>query len=228
MGKKNEPMIDIHCGDCTTILNQISVPSNSVIVTDPPFNIDYKYKSYGDKRKETEYLAWLVSVIGDKPSVLIHYPEMLFKIAKALDKVPQRVISWCYNSNTARQHRDVAFFGVKPVMKQVTQPYKNPNDKRIKKRLAMGYTGAAMYDWFVVNQVKNVSKAKNGINHPCTMPLEVMERIVGVLPKGVTVIDPFMGAGTTGMACKKLGYDFIGIELDKDYFRLAQERIKTI
>lgn len=54
-----------------------------------------------------------------------------------------------------------------------------------------------------------------------------MERIVGVLPKGVTVIDPFMGAGTTGIACKKLGYDFIGIELDNDYFRIAEERIKA-
>lgn len=91
----------------------------------------------------------------------------------------------------------------------------------------MGYVGAAMYDWFVVNQVKNVSKTKDGINHPCTMPVEVMERIVGVLPKGVTVIDPFMGAGTTGIACKKLGYDFIGIELDNDYFRIAEERIKA-
>mgnify|MGYP003522824793 CR=1 FL=1 len=43
----------------------------------------------------------------------------------------------------------------------------------------MGYAGAAMYDWFVVNQVKNVSKTKDGINHPCTMPVEVMERIFG-------------------------------------------------
>ena len=35
------------------------------------------------------------------------------------------------------------------------------------------------------------------------------------------------GAGTTGIACKKLGYDFIGIELDNDYFRIAEERIKA-
>lgn len=138
MGKKNEPMIDIYFGDCTTILNQISVPSNSVIVTDPPFNIGYKYRSYGDNRKESEYLSWLASIIGNHPSVLIHYPEMLFKIAKALDRFPERVISWCYNSNTARQHRDIAFFGVKPVMRQVTQPYKNMNDKRIKKKIING------------------------------------------------------------------------------------------
>ena len=52
-----------------------------------------------------------------------------------------------------------------------------------------------------------------------------MENIIGVLPKGKTIIDPFMGSGTTGLACKKLGYDFIGIEIDEDYFNLSQERI---
>lgn len=82
-----------------------------------------------------------------------------------------------------------------------------------------------MYDWININQVKNVSKANQGISHPCTMPVEVMEKIVGVLPKGNTIIDPFMGSGTTGIACAKLGYDFIGIELDESYFNLAKSRI---
>ena len=57
------------------------------------------------------------------------------------------------------------------------------------------------------------------------MPLEVMKHIVGILPKDYTIVDPFMGSGTTGVACKELGYDFIGIEQDIDYFKLAEERI---
>jgi len=44
--------------------------------------------------------------------------------------------------------------------------------------------------------------------------------------KGI-VLDPFMGSGTTGIACVKTGRDFIGIELDKDYFEIAQKRIKA-
>jgi DNA modification methylase len=40
-----------------------------------------------------------------------------------------------------------------------------------------------------------------------------------------TILDPFMGSGTTGVACKKLNRDFIGIELDADYFKIASERI---
>lgn len=59
------------------------------------------------------------------------------------------------------------------------------------------------------------------------MPLEVMENIIGIMPKDVVVIDPFMGTGTTGLACKKYGLDFIGIEIDKDYFEMAQERLNS-
>ena len=57
------------------------------------------------------------------------------------------------------------------------------------------------------------------------MPIELMEKVIGVLPKGRLIIDPFMGSGTTGLACKKLGYDFIGIEIDEEYFNLSQARI---
>jgi DNA modification methylase len=60
------------------------------------------------------------------------------------------------------------------------------------------------------------------------MPQEVMNNIVGILPKDekLVVVDPFMGSGTTGIACKKYDVDFIGIELDTEYFKIAQNRIE--
>lgn len=60
------------------------------------------------------------------------------------------------------------------------------------------------------------------------MPLEVMKNIIGILPDGATVIDPFMGSGTTGVACAELGVDFVGIELDKQYFEIAKSRIEVV
>ena len=59
------------------------------------------------------------------------------------------------------------------------------------------------------------------------MPLEVMKNIIGILPEDYTILDPFMGSGTTGVACKLLGRDFIGIELDKKYFKIAEQRINN-
>ena len=211
--------------NCLEVIDDVvSKAINPIIVTDPPFNIGYHYNSYKDNRKEEEYLEMLKRIFELSPFVVVHYPEAIYKIAAKLGGVvPERVCSWVYNSNTAKQHRDIAYFGIKPNMAQVKQPYKNLNDKRIQKRIAEGKTGAKLYDWWEINQVKNVSKEKT--NHPCQMPIEVMRRVVGVLPKNATIIDPFMGSGTTGVACKELGYEFIGVEMDKDYFEICKERL---
>lgn len=216
--------IRLYNGDCLECFKELSL-DNAVIVTDPPFNVRYKYNSYKDNMPEDEYFEWLNSILTyfGKSFVCIHYPEALYKLAIKVGEAPQRVVSWVYNTNTAKQHRDIAFWGVNPNFRQVVQPYKNPTDKRIKERMSRGIMGGKLYDWWNINQVKNVQK--NGINHPCIMPIEVMKNVIGILPKDVTVIDPFMGSGTTGMACAELGVDFVGIELDKGYFEIAQRRI---
>jgi len=63
--------------------------------------------------------------------------------------------------------------------------------------------------------------------HPTQKPLALMKWCIGFLPEDAqTILDPFMGSGTTGVACAKLGRKFIGIELDEDYFNIACERIR--
>ena len=62
--------------------------------------------------------------------------------------------------------------------------------------------------------------------HPTQKPVALMRWCIGFLPKANTILDPFMGSGTTGVACVKLGRRFIGIELDPDYFEIACERIR--
>ena len=194
-----------------------------VVVTDPPFNVGYHYRGYRDRMSETDYYAMIAEVTQLTPSVIIHYPEQMHRLSIEKGEVPERVVAWTYNSNTAKQHRDVAFYGIKPDFTRVKQPYKNPNDKRIKKRIAEG-KGARLYDWWEINQVKNTTKGKTA--HPCQMPLEVMKRIIGVLPDGIGVIDPFTGSGTTGVACKQLGVPFIGYEIVPEYADIARKRIE--
>jgi DNA modification methylase len=62
--------------------------------------------------------------------------------------------------------------------------------------------------------------------HPTQKPVSLMEWCLGFLPDARTILDPFMGSGTTGVACVKLGRRFIGIELDEGYFNIACERIR--
>lgn len=198
-----------------------------VIITDPPFNIGYHYKSYKDKMKNDDYYKMLkqVFMMYDVPFVCIHYPENLHLLSLSLSLAPTKVVSWVYNSNTGKQHRDIAFYKIKPNFSQVKQPYKNLNDKRIRERIKRGIVGGRLYDWWNINQVKNVSKKE--IQHPCVMPIQVMEQIIGILPKDIIVFDPFCGSGTTGLACKKMGIDFIGTEIDKNYCEIALRRLKS-
>ncbi|HCH73080.1 MAG TPA: hypothetical protein DFK19_16175 [Ochrobactrum sp.] len=65
-----------------------------------------------------------------------------------------------------------------------------------------------------------------GAQHPTQKPIEVMVWSVQQLNKADVILDPFMGSGTTGVACVKLGRSFIGIEIEPDYFEIACERIR--
>lgn len=166
-----------------------------------------------------------VFTIREIPFVVVHYAENIARLSIELGIAPTKIVSWVYNSNTKRQHRVIAYYGIQPDFSLVKQPYKNPKDKRVAERIANGSKGTDLYDWWNVNQVKNVSKEKT--SHPCQMPLEVMEKAIGIIPGEYTIIDPFMGSGTTGVACKKQNKNFIGIEIDSEYFNIAKNRIEN-
>lgn len=68
--------------------------------------------------------------------------------------------------------------------------------------------------------------SKENINHPCPVPVELMERIILLTTnEGDTVLDPFMGSGTTAIACINTKRNYIGFEIDKDYYLSSLERI---
>jgi site-specific DNA-methyltransferase (adenine-specific) len=75
-----------------------------------------------------------------------------------------------------------------------------------------------------------VSKSERGEDntHPTVKPQELMKYLCRlVTPKGGTVLDPFMGSGSTGIAAKDEGFEFIGIEREKEYFEIAEKRINS-
>ena len=74
----------------------------------------------------------------------------------------------------------------------------------------------------------NISKGTARPDHPCPKPLPLMLELVRLFTDpGDTILDPFMGSGTTGVACVELGRNFIGIEKDKKWFDVAQQRIES-
>ena len=76
--------------------------------------------------------------------------------------------------------------------------------------------------------LKEFTKCPKGMDktHPCEKPVALMEWCLGFLPDAETILDPFMGSGTTLVACAKMGRKGIGIELDPDYFDIACRRVE--
>lgn len=79
----------------------------------------------------------------------------------------------------------------------------------------------------IIYQAKASKKDRGeGNNHATVKPTALMEYLIKMVTReGQTVLEPFMGSGTTGVACKNINRNFIGIELQKDYFEIAKKRI---
>jgi DNA modification methylase len=210
--------ITIYHGDCREILPQFP---KAIVVTDPPYNIGYHYDTYKDSLSEEQYRELIASTVRT-PSVVIHYPEDMFGISSALNELPEKCVAWVYNANTPRQHRMIAWFGCEPDFSLVKQPYKNPTDKRIEALIQNGSAGTNLYDWWNVEQVKNVDEEKT--QHPCQIPLEIMSKVLAITPDAL-IVDPFCGSGTTLRAAKDLGRKAIGIEIEEKYCEIAAKRL---
>jgi len=121
------------------------------IITDPPYNVGYKYNSYKDNMHTEDYmnLFILISEFSEenKSNIsIMHYPTDAVKYFTQTIGIPDTITTWVYNSNTPKQQRLIFNYG-NFYRNQVRQPYKNPTDKRIKERISNGKVDAKAYDW---------------------------------------------------------------------------------
>jgi len=218
----------IHNGDCTILFKEfIKEYDNFIIITDPPYNQNFKYNGYKDNLNDDDYIN-LINTFKGYSAVFIHYPEETIKYLSPALGVPDEICVWCYNSNLPRQSRLINFYNVAVNFNNVKQPYKNPTDKRVRKLIENGSQGTRSYDWFSdIQIVKNVSKEK-GI-HPCPIPEKLIERIIKLsdISKDTIILDPFSGGGTTCKVAKNMGYNFVGFELDETYYKKSLERLDS-
>lgn len=94
----------------------------------------------------------------------------------------------------------------------------------------MSSPGKKYGEWGIRYNVWNLAPEMSNIKrkHPAQFPEQLaQDHIISWSNENDTVLDPFMGSGTTGVACKLLNRNFIGIELDENYFKIAKERIEN-
>lgn len=225
-----------------------SLPDNSIdmIYGDPDYNVGIKYAGKNYAKKWDDYINWYINLSKESLRVLkdtgnlflINYPKQnSYLRVKYLDSVAYNVQDyvWIYNTNVGHSpkrfttaHRSILhvtkshnnnFF-----KENVAQPYKNPTDKRIMKRIADGNTGRMPYSWLYYDLVKNVSKDKTF--HSCQIPLDLVELLIksSTMPND-NVFILFGGSGSELVLCKKLNRNFISCEIHPEYYKMIIDRL---
>lgn len=218
----------IFTGDARDVLPKVPRETVDLVLTDPPYNIGFNaYDLHDDSMPVDEYIALLKMLQRFSRIVVIQYPEESARFVYPALGAPDHVGAWCYNSQLPRRFRLINYYGLKPDYSRIRQPYKNLDDKRIRARLENGAEGSPLYEWWDdIQLVKNVSKEKG--SHPCPVPVRLMERIILLCTEqGDTVLDPFIGEGTTADAAQRNGRNYIGIELSPNYADAARERLQA-
>lgn len=199
----------LYLGGCLEILP--TLPKVDAVVTDPPYGISWSRGAKtqpNDKGHEGIENDHDTSCRDSALQLLDGIPGFVFGSFYApLPKSLKQVLVWS-------KPADSGVVGCVTGFRRDAEPIFIVGDfpKRNAKRSSVLTCQAG----------QGMTCAKTG--HPHTKPLALISSLVSECPPG-TIIDPFMGTGTTGVACANLGRKFIGIEIEQKYFDIACERI---
>jgi len=199
------PLNTIICGDCLDVMKTFEDKSVDLVLTDPPYGINLEYLSYDDTQENWERLFLAFMPEFKRISKMAIFPVCRIDRLKWIyeNHPPDWIICWYKGSPGHRSF--VGFNDWEPLLVY------GKND------------GIQMHDHFYAPPGGESSI------HPCPKSLPwalwLLER---ASKPGSIVLDPFLGSGTTAVACKKLGRNFIGIEKEPAYVEIAKKRLEKV
>jgi len=221
----------IHQGDCLELMKKLDDESIDLIVTDPPYCVlgtNQGYRQEWDTFKNLdEYFGftkkWAEEIYRvlkqDSQCYVFFSQKYIYNFYKIIEKTKfevKRLLIWFHPNLSKPTNKmwlwkyDPIFFLTKGKIKKFNCSFnKNENCD-------------------VLKFAKPQSNFKKDFRyHPTSKPLELVKLLVKISSnEGNIVLDPFIGSGTTAVACKQLGRNFIGIELSPEYCKIANERLK--
>jgi len=189
------------CGDCREVLPGLEAGSVDAVVTDPPYGIDI---AEWDAAVPYELLHVFLR-IATGPVVWFGAASTITTQSSEFEPRPSRVLIWSPKFTLSHTKQDGIFYRWHPVYCW---------------RLPKKHEGPK---WDILD---TSTECGNWWKHSCTKPVKLMQQLVSIAPLGATVLDPFMGSGTTLVAAELLGRKGIGIELDPGYFDIACRRVE--
>jgi len=219
----------LYCGDCLAILPTLEAGSVDAVITDSP----YSEKTHAGARSVYDYGPKGGVIAIDFPSVDASYIRQVLSVC-----CPRK---WCISF--VDWHHALPLEENPPTGLEFIRlgiwVKRNPIPQLTGDRPSTGWEAIAIFhvpgrkEW---NGGSGPAVWDNGTsrwgyfgpsNHPTEKPLGLMSKLIlQFTDKGDTVIDPFMGSGSTGVACMQLGRNFVGVEILPKYFKIAERRIE--
>lgn len=192
---------NLYLGDCREILQHL--PRVDLVLTDPPYGINWK------PRVNNKDQPWIDVIDFDIRDVLIGKKHVIWGGQYFADVLPAKEgwLTW--------------------VKRPIDTDFSNDNRSYATTELAWRDFGKARFMCHVWDGVRRSGDSENRtFCHPSQKPIELMTWCISHDKDCETVADPFMGSGTTGVACANMGKTFYGIEREPKYFEIACKRIE--
>lgn len=231
-------------GNCVKTMNNLKDNSVDLIVTDPPYNLGNFMRNRATNLKkmrnnffgdagwdDLEFEDWIEHMdsffeqsqrILKKGGSIIMFMslikvETIIKLAEK-NKFYYKTTGIWHKTNPMPRNMNLHFINSVEGWIYFTN---------ITRTGTFNNNGTAIHDYIESSVTPKNEKIYGG--HPTQKPEKVIQHFVELLSNpGEVVMDPFMGSGTTGVVAKKLGRDFIGIELQEDYFDISLKRISDV
>jgi len=213
--------VTLYHGDCLDILPTLAAGSVDAVVTDPPFKLSQRYTSNVDADNLLAVASlWpaadkLLGATRAGGYLALYYDTRIlpFALKVLMDAGWQYLRALTFYRKWGNAHKLYGWMSTSDFMLIFRKPSEGP---------FCFYSDDWRHDVYV-----RTGAEENGTGHPAQKPEDDVCHLTGHLaPEGGTILDPFMGSGTTGVACVQTGRNFIGIEIDEGYFNIAKERIE--
>lgn len=234
-------------------ISRVADASVDLIIADPPYGLGKDYGNDSDRLDAQEYLVWsrrwidaVLPKLKENGSLYVfltwqHSPEVFSYLKTKLAMVNEiiwdrRVPSMGGSTRKfSSVHDNIGFFVKSRDYHFDLDAVRIPYDAETKKArtrsifvgkrwLEVGYNPKDV--WSVSRLHRQHAERED---HPTQKPLEIVERMVRAsCPEGGTVLDPFMGSGTSAVAALRHGRRFIGFELNPDYFAIVKQRLARL
>tara|TARA_R110000787_G_scaffold206086_1_gene316332 strand:+ start:147 stop:890 length:744 start_codon:yes stop_codon:yes gene_type:complete len=237
-------MIDLRKGDCLEVMKTIETGSVDAIITDPPYGTTAcKWDSVINFELMWEQLNRIIKPNG----AIVLFGSEPFSSALRMSNIKNYKYDWIWEKSTVTGHLNakkqpmrayeniLVFYNSQPVYNyQKTKGHKRKvssaeSKENCKKPEYVGnheLTGYDSTERYPRNVIKFATDKQKSKLHPTQKPIALMEYLIKTYTnENETVLDFTMGSGSTGVAAKNLNRNFIGIEMDDNYFQIATDRI---